>query len=388
MPNRLRVLYSSFRDSDSVYATRVNVHDPFYYFEFDDKRVAFLDNRDYDHFKDHARAGIETILLDDDLMARYKKLRQERAEVMPGVVMGMLYMDVLKERYGFESKELEVNDQFPLALADAFREQGYTVTIASPFFQGRLLKDDADIAAMREANKKANAAFEFIQEVLRASTIDGTTIRYKGAVLTSEWLRREVEVLYLRLGMSLPEGLIIASGPQAAQPHNQGSGPILPHETIICDIFPKDMETGYYADITRTYFKGEPKPEVRTMYGKVLEVQEAQLAMLGPGVNAADVHRRGVEMFKEAGYHVAASYGFCHSTGHGLGLDIHDPSSGCLRVADMSDLVFAPGHVVTIEPGLYYQEKGWGGVRIEDDIVITADGYENLTHLDKALQVF
>ena len=117
------------------------------------------------------------------------------------------------------------------------------------------------------------------------------------------------------------------------------------------------------------------------MYNKVLEVQLAQIEMIRPGVKTKDIHKLGCDMFIEAGYHIGKE-GFAHATGHGFGLEIHESP----RLANWSEEVLEAGNIITIEPGLYY--PALGGVRIEDDILVTQNGHENLTNLDKEFRIF
>jgi len=172
------------------------------------------------------------------------------------------------------------------------------------------------------------------------------------------------------------EGIIISCGPHAAIPHHRGSGPLRPNETIICDIFPRYRGNHYFADMTRTYVKGAPSPELKKLYAAVFEAQTKAIAMVRPGIRFADVHEKCVEIFAKRGYH-SGNKGFIHGTGHGLGLDIHEAP----YVSKGQTGVFEEGHVVTIEPGLYYPKLG--GVRLEDVVWVTKNGCENLTNYPK-----
>ncbi|MCA1727915.1 MAG: Xaa-Pro peptidase family protein [Actinobacteria bacterium] len=203
-------------------------------------------------------------------------------------------------------------------------------------------------------------------------------------------VKTEEEISYIeRTQRAVEEASITAGGSQATDPHERGHGPLKAGESIILDIFPADKTTRYYADMTRTFVKGEPGEDLQKMYDAVLESQEAALAMIGPGVNGRDVHRKVSDVLHEAGYETLVhdqrpgeplQEGFIHGTGHGVGLEIHESP----RVS-ISDEKLVSGDVVTVEPGLYYPEIG--GVRIEDLVVVTESGCRNLTNFPKEFRI-
>jgi len=149
-------------------------------------------------------------------------------------------------------------------------------------------------------------------------------------------------------------------------------------------VFPKLSKTAYYADITRTVVKGKPSDALRRVYDTVLQGQELGLQMVTAGASGKAIHSAIQDLFERTGYHTGVIdervQGFFHGTGHGVGLEIHEPP----RIS-RSDDTLQPGHVVTVEPGLYY--LGIGGVRIEDTVLVTSDGYENLTSFPKQFEL-
>ena len=181
----------------------------------------------------------------------------------------------------------------------------------------------------------------------------------------------------------------MAGGPQAADPHERGHGPLKAGESIIVDIFPVDLSTRYYSDMTRTFVKGEPNDGLQEMYDAVLESQEAALSMIRAGVNGRDVHRKVAEVLHEAGYKTNVhdqeegkplTEGFFHGTGHGVGLELHEAP----RVS-LADEELIPGDVISVEPGVY--DPNVGGVRIEDLVVVTEEGCRNLTKFPKEFRI-
>ncbi|HET8575937.1 MAG TPA: M24 family metallopeptidase, partial [Methylomirabilota bacterium] len=174
---------------------------------------------------------------------------------------------------------------------------------------------------------------------------------------------------------------IIACGEQGVDPHNQGSGPIRPHQGIIFDIFPRSSATRYFADMTRTVVKGRASDELKRIYDAVLAAQLRGIALVRAGASGAAIHAEVNRTLEDRGYLTGVvngrNQGFFHGTGHGVGLDIHEPP----RVSRVDQQLEA-GHVVTVEPGLYY--PGRGAVRIEDIVVVEEGGCRNLTRAPKA----
>jgi Xaa-Pro aminopeptidase len=147
------------------------------------------------------------------------------------------------------------------------------------------------------------------------------------------------------------------------------------------DVFPKSSKTGYYADITRTVVKGKPSDALRRVYDTLLAGQELGLHMVTAGASGKAIHTAIQDLFERAGYHTGMvdgrMQGFFHGTGHGVGLEVHEPP----RISRTNDIL-QPGHVVTVEPGLYYLDIG--GVRIEDTVLVSSAGCKNLTTFPKS----
>ena len=273
-------------------------------------------------------------------------------------------------------------DRFPLGPADRVRERDIGVTPdTDDVVTGiRARKTPEEINHVRDTQRANEAAMRAAEALLReADVTEGSAdpvLHHDGAVLTSERVKTEIESTLLEHGCGLDE-TIVACGADAADPHNRGSGPLRPDEPIIVDIFPRSKTTGYHGDMTRTFVVGEPDDTVSEWFDRTHEAFDAALDAVEPGVTGAAVHDAVCDVYEDAEIPTlrsdpTAETGFIHSTGHGVGLDVHELP----RVAPDGDEL-RPGHVVTIEPGLY--DPSVGGVRIEDLIVVTDDGYENLT---------
>ncbi|MCP4304457.1 MAG: aminopeptidase P family protein [bacterium] len=168
---------------------------------------------------------------------------------------------------------------------------------------------------------------------------------------------------------------IVASGANAALPHHLSLGDPLGDDLLLLDY--GCTVDGYHSDMSRTiWLNGEADPEIKRMHQAVLESQEAGIAAVKPGVTGHDVDETCRAVLRKYDYEDL----FVHSTGHGVGLEIHEGP----RVAPKSEDVLAAGHVVTVEPGVYV--PGFGGIRIEDMVVVTETGHEVLTKSEKGLE--
>ncbi|MDQ4095699.1 MAG: aminopeptidase P family protein, partial [Actinomycetota bacterium] len=172
--------------------------------------------------------------------------------------------------------------------------------------------------------------------------------------------------------------LLVQSGSNGMRGHDPGTGPLLPNETCIVDVWPRDMRTGAYADMTRTFVPGRPSAEVERLHAHVREALGIALKAVRPG--ASDVYRRVADFFNERGHPTQVhndgasplTEGFNHGLGHGVGLEVHERPNVGRRSDELVE-----GDVITLEPGLYFD--GVGGVRLEDTVIVTADGPEHFT---------
>ena len=287
----------------------------------------------------------------------------------------------------------------PVGTADALRERGVDVSVDDRdlLTEVRAVKTDEEVTAIHEAQRANEAAMRAAEELIAAAGVAGEdvaidevapnehatadeitegTLVHDGGPLTSERVKEEIEITLLRHGCALDE-TIVAGGVQAADPHDRGSGPLRAGEAIIIDVFPRSKATKYNADMTRTFCVGEPSDELRERYDVTEKALDAALDAVQPGTTGEEVHAAACRVYEEAGYPTfrtdpKTETGFIHSTGHGIGLDVHE-----LPRLSNGGAELEPGHVVTVEPGLY--DPAVGGVRIEDLVVVTEDGHENLT---------
>lgn len=230
--------------------------------------------------------------------------------------------------------------------------------------RARLIKDSTEIATLRDAAARLTR----VAEVAIGRTRVGVAEREVAAAI--EQAIREAG--YERLAFDP----IVASGPNSALPHYRaGDRRIAPGDLVVLDF--GGVLDGYCSDLTRTVSIGPPSSEAQRVYTAVKEAQDAAIAAVRPGVSAVDVDAAARNLLQERGLGDA----FGHGTGHGLGLDIHEEPRLSRRGSDPAPPELRPGMVFTIEPGAYL--AGWGGVRIEDDVLVTETGGEVLTSVDR-----
>jgi Xaa-Pro aminopeptidase len=359
-----KLLYANGKDSNALYAAGVYIPDPFYFLDFGDKKYIFLDDREVGVFLDHNKnKAIEVVNI-----GPYMERARELADAPPLFALGKLILD------DYKTSRVQVPNNFPLALADYLRAQGVELQTLHPFYSARLQKEPHEVAHLKHVLGITSKAFETIERVLEESVFDdNNAIIYQGVPLTSEALKAKVDQVFLEHGASNDEGIIISCGPHAALPHHTGAGVLRPHQTIVCDIFPRHKATGYYADMTRTYVKGTPTEYVQRMYNAVLAAQREGIQKVRAGANSLAVHEAVEQVFLDKGFDVRTA-GFVHGTGHGLGIDVHEMP---FLNPNYNPVLLQTGNVVTVEPGLYYPEHG--GVRIEDVVLVTDDGGEVLS---------
>lgn len=226
----------------------------------------------------------------------------------------------------------------------------------------RMFKDDGEIQSLQKAVKICDQAFEHITTFIKPG-------------LTEKDIGLELETFMRRAGAeSIKTNHVIASGERSSLPHGQATDRVVQKGDFIkMDIGAR--VNGYYSDFTRTLVLGEPSDKQKEIYSIVKEAQEKSLEAVGPGKTCSEVDKVGRGIIASYGY----GENFGHSLGHSIGLALHEKP--VMRSTDETKL--EPGMVITVEPGIYIQ--GFGGVRIEDLVVITEQGHMNLTQATKDL---
>lgn len=371
MKTRL-MIGSSEQDADLLYATKFFVPDDFIWLEHRGKSWAVLSPLEIDRARRTAR--VDQVLSLADLESPLQK-KLGRKPLTVEVVAALLKSKKIRA--------VEVHERFPSGYLEGLRALGVRVKVSSrPFFPQRSIKTAWEVRQVERGLRLAEAGMARAFAVLKEARIDARNfIIWKGAKLTSEILRGEIDAAIIRLG-GLPARTIVAGGLQACDPHEGGSGPLRGGQAIILDIFPRDQRSGYFGDLTRTVVKGKAGPGLVHMYATVKEGKQMALGQMKPGADGKAIHDGITRYFKERGYPTKKEkgrwVGFFHGTGHSLGLEIHEaPRFSASR--------FPVGEMMTVEPGLYV--PGIGGVRLEDLVVMTAKGPKNLTRVKEELEI-
>ncbi len=284
-------------------------------------------------------------------------------------------------------RSLKVPSDFPAGLFQLLLGSGIgTSILKGDPCPDRAVKKSEEITKLKGCQKAAAMAMESAINMLASARVSGDGhLRVGREVLTSEHVRRRIQAVLLEMGFTASQ-TIVAGGEQATDPHERGHGPLKAGEAIILDIFPQSETTGYWGDLTRTVCRGKAPTGLKKLYRAVKAAQAAALSTVAPGISAQQVHAAVEALFEERGYETGTvggkHVGFIHGTGHGVGLDIHEMP----RVSSASTAILEPGHIITIEPGLYY--PGLGGVRIEDTIVVTEKGWKYLAACPRKFELF
>lgn len=368
------IIDTSESNADLFYRTGFFVPDPCIYIENRGKKILVLSDLEIDRGREEAT--VDTVLSFSEYIRKLPPGKRKKASFTE--IVDIIFKEL-------KIKSVSVPGRFPLKYADGLRKLGYKIIAkkSDPFFEDRLKKNKYEVESLKQSLRKTAEAMRVAVNIIGSSEIKNNKLYYKNKLLTSEFIKGEINSSLSRWGYAASH-TIVASGVQGSMPHHSGAGPIFAKAPVVIDIFPRSQQTGYFGDMTRTVVKGVPSKELKKMYKVVLEGQKIGLSMIKQGVRSEYVHKAIVDYFEKSGFKTGIidgkQQGFIHSTGHGLGLEIHEPP----RVA-MGDEILQSGNVVTVEPGLYYEKLG--GIRIEDVVLVTNKGCEILSKFPKKFQV-
>lgn len=277
---------------------------------------------------------------------------------------------VLEAAGAEEGGTVLVPRQIPHDAAVYLQQAGYDLESTDAVTEGRRVKTDAELDRLHRVQRAAVRGMARAEEVLYGAHVDGTEVTWNGEPLTTERLRRQVNEVLAVEGVRDAGNTVVGCGPTAADLHFTGLDAIRPGETVLLDVSPRGPD-GHYGDITRTFAVDPDGGWERRAYVAVEAAREAALGELKAGVTASTVHEEAAAELAAYGFRVDSDeVGFVHSTGHGVGLSLHEGPSLS------ADAELEAGNVVTIEPGVYDPERG--GVRLEDLALVTDEGYELL----------
>ncbi|MDI6902458.1 MAG: Xaa-Pro peptidase family protein [Methanocellales archaeon] len=353
----LLLVGDSIHDANMFYLTNFLAPDPFVYLKRDGAEFIIVSQMEFSRARKESkirdvRSAAEYGML--ELLKKYKDAQKACSELLKDVLNkeGVKRIAVPRDFPFFIASELHDFEIVPVRLLEELRE----------------VKNRAEIESIKRAQRACEHAMRVAIDAIQRAKIDKDVLS-----LTAEGVKSIIEHTLIEQGCGA-EDIIVASGEQSSDPHCSGSGALKINAPIIIDIFPYLKKERYHADMTRTVLRGNPTNETEEMYQAVLDAQNIVLSKIRAGVTGKEVHGAVCDLFQERGYE------FIHSTGHGVGLEVHEAPSlaeggGELKV----------GNVITVEPGLY--DPKLGGVRLEDLVLVTANGYRNLTRFPKQLVI-
>jgi Xaa-Pro aminopeptidase len=381
MPPDVLIHGDTYRSAALRHELPLGILDPFSYFEVNGRRVVVIAAMEAGRIEE-AAPGVELIdpyeLGLDELVARGLRWHDMDAELCARAVA----------RLG--TRRLVVPAALPVAVADRLRADGVEVVPDElEFIRRRRSKNAIEVEGVRRAQAAADAGMAAAAELLRTATARDGVLTHDGEVLTSEAVRARIRDVCAARGAPADEDIIVAAGAAGATGHEQGKGPLPAGVPVIVDIWPRDERSGCFSDMTRTFVSGdEPADDVARWHALARTALERVYESLRPGVTGRDLFAAACDVFEEAGEPTQRTKaegetlrdGFFHSLGHGVGLEVHEEPSLGRTGADP----LVPGDVVAIEPGCY--RNGYGGVRLEDLVLVTDDGYERLTNFRYELE--
>ncbi len=357
------VVYANSRDADMRYLTHFTTSDPFVYFRRPgEKGTIIISQMEVGRASREGKTAVMTRAEAGlpDIIKKEKDPYRATAQMIAGQV----------------GKNILVPPNFPVALANALGEFCSVTVDKGTVLSMRAKKTHSEIKCMKHVQDVTQTAMGEAVSLLRRATEKKGILYLDGKPLTSERIKYTMHCVLLEHGCSA-EDTIVSCGEDTATPHITGTGPLLSDEPIIIDLFPRHEKSGYYADMTRTFVRGEPAEEIRDMYSALCEAKQLAVSRVKNGVSGADLHQAVVDFFKERGYR-SDTRGFVHNLGHGVGLQIHE-----LPTVGPAGKTLDTGNVITIEPGLYFPNTG--GVRLEDIGAVTKKGFDNFTSFPEDL---
>lgn len=357
------ILASSDKDSNITYASGFHAPDPFIYYSVPDHKGIVVSKLERARAASEAHSGI---------------IVSEMGDFVDSTAQLGMKEVLLAVTERFSGLKWRVPSDFPFFAAKFLENAGVELEcVDGQFFPRRQFKTEDEITKIIQGQRLAERGMVKAAEMLSSAEIadDGTLI-LDGDQLTSERVRFEIDVEIMR-GGGRASDTIVSCASAASEPHNLGSGPLLAEATIVIDIFPKGSD-GYHGDLTRTFVVGDPSDIVIAAYEAVRKARDESKKFLKAGVIPSEAHKLASDILRASGFETTkrdgVNRGFFHGLGHGLGLDVHEAPS----LSSRNSRPLEVGDVMTVEPGLYYPE--WGGVRLEDVVVIRENNCETLTN--------
>lgn len=353
---------SSESDSDIHYLAQTHIPDPLALLYSPQKTVVFASALEYHRLKE---AMPQALVLNLNSF-----VPTHETWSLPTIIA-----HYLKDNH---CSNIQVKSSFPVGMADALRSLGIKLDIISiTQLPQREIKTATEIEEIRQCADITQRAYHLVETLLGEASIQKNgQLYYQNEPLTADFVRSAIENECFLHG-AIAENTIVACGDDACDPHQIGHGVLQAHQFIVVDCFPYLRRSHYFSDVTRTFIKGKPNEQQRHLYETVAAGQQRAIDRIKNGAFTDEIMANTLAFFESQGYetslHASPPNGMFHSLGHGIGIDIHEAPSVSLK-----HTLLRTNMVCTVEPGLYY--RGIGGVRIEDDVLITDKGCEVITH--------
>ena len=374
------IIGDTMRSPDLRHEVPIAIPDPILYAEVGGKRSVVVGSFETSRVVDLG-TDLQVLAFEDVGMDALLKRGLDTYEVRRE-----LWLTAVRQ-FGLE--EAVTPTTFPLEFADHLRAKGIKLEADQRFFdERRRVKNRFELDGIRRACRAVEAGARVGVDLLRRADRRNGSLVLEGEPLTCERIKLEVERAFGDHGAAADE-FVVSHGAQTAVGHEGGSGPIASDDMVLFDLFPRDRESACFSDFTRTFSVGAASDELKEYHRLAKQALELAVGAVRPGVKGSDIHRQVCDFFHEHGHKTqlhkdegeVLKDGYFHATGHGVGLEIHEqPGLGRIESEPL-----VPGDVIAVEPGLY--RHGYGGVRLEDLLLVTADGCEVLTDFPYDLEL-
>lgn len=378
-------LYSdSFKDNNMFFLTDFLTPDPFIFLKKTNKEPTIVINQ-----MEYPRARKQSVVKDVRSYFDYDYFTIMKSIKSPQQAGMHFLTDIIKKEVKDEEK-LCVPPDFPLIIADFLRSKGVKIKPIFGVIEGaRETKDIEEIKVIKEIQKINEKVTSEIIELIRNCDVgNNKTLFLNNEVLTIGKIKSLFGKKLLQNGCIIEQDIIVACGPKSSDPHYVGEleDELKADQPIIFDIYPRSLQKRLWTDMTRTVVKGKASKKIKHMFDTVSEAKNASFDSIQAGELGSQVYNVCCEILEKRGYETSrkgkkVTRGMPHSLGHGVGLQIHENP----RIGEFSNFPIKEHAIVTIEPGLY--DPVIGGVRLEDIIEVTKNGYRNLTEMETFLEI-
>ena len=379
------LLYSnSYRDANMYYLTKFLVPDPFIFIKkIYEKPIIIVSQMEF------LRAKKQSIVKDVRSFLDYKFFNETKSIKEPQIRALKFFVRIVKKELN-QGTRICVPLNFPALMADLLRKENLTI---EPMFnvveKARETKDKEEIDIIMKIQRITEDVVTQAMELIANSEIGpNKKLIDKGKPLTIGKIKSFVGKKLIENGCLADEDFILACGRKSSDPHyiGESNDKLKADQPIIFDIYPRNIQKRYFTDMTRTIVKGKAPKKIKKMFNTILEAKTSSLDAIKAGAIGSNVYDICCDILEKNGYKTTRgrkkiTTGMLHSLGHGVGLQVHETP----RISEFSNFPFREHNVITVEPGLYDQKIG--GVRLEDIIEITKNGYCNLTKKESVLEI-